>query len=371
MKELQIRDGLHIFGKAPEGDLLTDLLVALARLPRGASEGSKASLHRALAADILGDPDFDPLDCAFAEFWPGIRPEILAQYDVGAWRTMGDTVERIELLARDLVRGEVVADQAWQRTIEVLSDIEISIRPAVTTCGEAEIAGLLRGLAGKFVEPGPSGAPTRGRPDVLPTGRNFYSVDTRTIPTPAAWQLGWKSAELLLERHVQDHGEWPAALGLSVWGTSNMRTGGDDIAQALALMGVRPTWDSASRRVTGFEIMPASLLGRPRVDVTLRISGFFRDAFPGLIDLFDSAVRAVAEQADEAPDMNPIAVRVAAETAKLCDAGASPDQARKQAAFRVLGAKPGAYGPGLHALIDEELWADAADRGGAYQWWGS
>ncbi|PTB85818.1 cobaltochelatase subunit CobN, partial [Pseudidiomarina aestuarii] len=259
LKELQIRDGLHIFGKAPEGDLLTDLLVALARLPRGASEGPKASLHRALVADILGDPGFDPLDCAFAEFWPGIKPEILAQYDVGAWRTTGDTVERIELLARDLVRGEVVADQAWQRTIEVLSDIEISIRPAVTACGGAEIAGLLRGLAGKFVEPGPSGAPTRGRPDVLPTGRNFYSVDTRTVPTPAAWQLGWKSAELLLERHVQDHGEWPLALGLSVWGTSNMRTGGDDIAQALALMGVRPTWDSASRRVTGFEIMPASL----------------------------------------------------------------------------------------------------------------
>src|SRR5690606_23936771 len=132
----------------------------------------KASLHRALAADILGDPGFDPLDCAFAEFWPGIKPEILAQYDVGAWRTTGDTVERIELLARDLVRGVVVADQAWQGTIEVLSDIETSIRPAVTACGDAEIAGLLRGLAGKFVEPGPSGAPTRGRPDVLPTGRN-------------------------------------------------------------------------------------------------------------------------------------------------------------------------------------------------------
>ncbi|KZB66645.1 cobalamin biosynthesis protein CobN [Thalassospira lucentensis] len=371
LKELQIRDGLHIFGKAPEGDLLTDLLVALARLPRGASEGPKASLHRALAADILGDPGFDPLDCAFAEFWPGLKPEILARYDVGPWRTTGDTVERIELLARDLVRGVIAADSAWQRTIEVLSDIETSIRPAVTACGDAEIAGLLRGLAGKFVEPGPSGAPTRGRPDVLPTGRNFYSVDTRTVPTPAAWQLGWKSAELLLERHVQDHGEWPAALGLSVWGTSNMRTGGDDIAQALALMGVRPTWDSASRRVTGFEIMPASLLGRPRVDVTLRISGFFRDAFPGLIDLFDSAVRAVAEQADEAPDMNPIAVRVAAETAKLCEAGESHDQARKQAAFRVFGAKPGAYGAGLQAMIDEELWEDEADLSDAYLAWGS
>ncbi len=374
LKELQIRDGLHIYGKAPDGDLLTDLLVALARLPRGADSGPKASLHRAIAKDILGDREFDPLDCAFAEFWPGAKPDVLAAYDsadIGPWRTTGDTVERIELLARDLVKGTVKADPAWSAVVDVISDIETNIRPAVTGCGPAEIKGLLRGLAGKFVEPGPSGAPTRGRPDVLPTGRNFYSVDTRTVPTPAAWQLGWKSAELLLERHVQDHGEWPAALGLSVWGTSNMRTGGDDIAQALALMGVRPTWDSASRRVTGFEIMPASILGRPRVDVTLRISGFFRDAFPGLIDLFDSAVRAVADQSDEPDDINPIAVRVAAETEKLRSQGMADDQAARQAGFRVFGSKPGAYGAGLQAMIDEKLWEDEDDLADAYLAWGS
>ncbi len=374
LKELQIRDGLHIFGKAPEGDLLTDLLVALARLPRGSDTGPKASLHRAIAKDILGDPAFDPLDCAFAEFWPGTKPEILAHYDggdTGPWRTTGDTVERIELLARDMVNGTVQLDPSWEAVCEVISDIETNIRPAVTGCGPAEISGILRGLAGKFVEPGPSGAPTRGRPDVLPTGRNFYSVDTRTVPTPAAWQLGWKSAELLLERHVQDHGEWPSALGLSVWGTSNMRTGGDDIAQALALMGVRPTWDSASRRVTGFEIMPASVLGRPRVDVTLRISGFFRDAFPGLIDLFDSAVRAVSEQEDEPADINPIATRVAAEAQKLRESGLDADQATRQAGFRVFGSKPGAYGAGLQAMIDEKLWEDEDDLADAYLAWGS
>ncbi|WP_430473607.1 cobaltochelatase subunit CobN [Thalassospira lucentensis] len=371
LKELQIRDGLHIFGKAPEGDLLTDLLVALSRLPRGADHGPKASLHRAIAKDILGDAGFDPLDCAFGEFWTGAKPAILDHYDVGPWRTSGDTVERIELLASDLVRGSVKSDPAWTSVCEVISDIETNIRPAVTNCGAAEISGMLRGLAGKFVEPGPSGAPTRGRPDVLPTGRNFYSVDTRTIPTPAAWQLGWKSAELLLERHVQDHGEWPSALGLSVWGTSNMRTGGDDIAQALALMGVRPTWDSASRRVTGFEIMPASVLGRPRVDVTLRISGFFRDAFPGLIDLFDSAVRAVAHQTDEPADINPIAKRVAAEAEKLRGQGVSAEEADQQAGFRVFGSKPGAYGAGLQAMIDEKLWEDEDDLADAYLAWGS
>ena len=159
------------------------------------------------------------------------------------------------------------------------------LRPAVAGCGAAEIAGLLAGLDGRFVPPGPSGAPSRGRPEVLPTGRNFFSIDTRAVPTEAAWQLGWKSAAMLVERHAQEYGVYPERVALSAWGTANMRTGGDDIAQALALMGVRPVWERASGRVTGFEIMPASVLDRPRVDVTLRVSGFFRDAFPSLIDL--------------------------------------------------------------------------------------
>ena len=165
--------------------------------------------------------------------------------------------------------------------------VEQYLRPAVAACGDAELAGLLAGLDGRLVMPGPSGAPSRGRPEVLPTGRNFYSVDTRAVPTQAAWQLGWKSAALLVERHAQEHGSYPARVALSAWGTANMRTGGDDVAQALALMGVQPVWERASGRVTGFEIMPASVLDRPRVDVTLRVSGFFRDAFPGLIDLVD------------------------------------------------------------------------------------
>jgi cobaltochelatase CobN len=207
------------------------------------------------------------------------------------------------------------------------------------------------------VAPGPSGAPTRGRPDVLPTGRNFYSVDLRAVPTPAAWQLGWASAQLLVERHAQDHGTYPTAIALSAWGTSNMRTGGDDIAQALALMGVRPTWDQASRRVTGFEIMPADLLDRPRVDVTLRISGFFRDAFPNLIDLFDSAVRAVAAL-EEPAAVNPLAARVRREGGG------------RLASARIFGSPPGAYGAGLQALIDERGWETAEDLARAYVAWG-
>ena len=184
----------------------------------------------------------------------------------GRWRSHGDTVERIEALARALIAGEAEPDPAWERAAAVLREVEDRVRPAVAASGGAEISGVLTGLDGRFLAPGPSGAPTRGRLDVLPTGRNFYSIDTRSVPTPAAWLLGWQSATLLVERYMQEHGAWPRAMALSAWGTSNMRTGGDDVAQALALMGVRPTWDPSSRRVTGFEVLPLSVLDRPRVD---------------------------------------------------------------------------------------------------------
>ncbi|HXY99472.1 MAG TPA: cobaltochelatase subunit CobN [Stellaceae bacterium] len=364
LKEMQIRDGLHVFGRAPEGDQLTDLLVALARLPRG-NRPEQASLIRALAEDL--DLRFDPLAAALGEAWTGSRPPALA--GDAPWRSTGDTVERLEKLARRLVAGEAAPEPTWTRARAVLDAIATGIRPAVEASGAAEIAGLLRGLDGRFVAPGPAGAPSRGRPEVLPTGRNFYSLDTRAVPTPASWQLGWKSAQLLVERHAQEQGSYPRRLALSAWGTSNMRTGGDDIAQALALMGVRPQWEPRSGRVTGFEILPASLLDRPRVDVTLRVSGFFRDAFPNLIALVDSAARAVA-QLDEPAEVNPLAARVAADRAALEARGIAPAEAARRAGYRVFGSKPGAYGAGLQALIDERGWRDARDLAEAYLAWG-
>ncbi len=366
LKELQIRDGLHVFGRSPRDDQLTDLLVALTRLPRGDGTGGGASLIRALAADLeLGD--FDPLDCELGAAWSGPKPAALKAD--GAWRSNGDTVERLEILAQALVDGRQGPSPAWQRTIAVLVSIAHDLRPRVEACGPAEIENLLVGLDGRFVAPGPSGAPTRGRPDVLPTGRNFYSVDTRSVPTPAAWKLGWASASRLVERHRQEQGEWPRALALSAWGTANMRTGGDDIAQTLALLGVRPRWEQASGRVVGFEVLPVSVLGRPRVDVTFRISGFFRDAFPAQVDLLDSAIRAVAAL-DEPETENPLAARVARDAAALQDKGEAEAAARRRAACRVFGSKPGAYGAGLQALIDERGWRDEGDLARAYIAWG-
>ncbi|MDH3229676.1 MAG: cobaltochelatase subunit CobN [Alphaproteobacteria bacterium] len=364
LKEMQIRDGLHVFGESPQGGLLTDLLVALARVPRNKGEGQDQSLIRAIARDFDLNA-FDPLDCVLGEAWTGPRPAALETAE--NWRTQGDTVERLELFARRLVAGE--ANPPGDASRAVLDWINGELHPSVAACGAGEIAGLMAGLDGRFVAPGPSGAPTRGRPDVLPTGRNFYSVDTRAVPTPAAWLLGWKSAQMLVERHAQEHGSWPQAMALSAWGTSNMRTGGDDIAQALALMGVRPTWDSASRRVTGFEVLPLDILDRPRVDVTLRISGFFRDAFPWLIDLVDSAARAVAAL-DEPEAKNPLAARVRDEATRLAGNGLDTAAALRRAATRVFGSKPGAYGAGLQALIDERGWDSDADLARAYLAWG-
>ena len=368
LKEMQIRDGLHVFGSSPSGAQLVDLLVALARSPRGQNQGQggqeqDASLIRALAADFY--LTFDPLDCDMGESWAGLRPDALT--GDGLWRTQGDTVERLEQMAQRIVAGN--ADAPGPASTAVCAFIDKTLRPNLARCGPAEIDGLLRGLDGRFVAPGPSGAPTRGRPDVLPTGRNFYSVDTRSVPTPAAWLLGWKSAQMLVERHAQDYGGWPARLAISAWGTSNMRTGGDDIAQALALIGARPTWDSASRRVTGFEVLPLDILDRPRVDVTLRISGFFRDAFPGLIDLFDSATRAVAALDEPARD-NPLAARVATDTAHFLTQGLDDNAAKVRAGARVFGSKPGAYGAGLQALIDEQGWDTQDDLARAYVAWG-
>ena len=335
LKELQIRDGLHVFGISPDGARLDALLVAIARAERGA-QPQDASLTRALAEDL------------------GLGP--------------GDEIERLEDLALRLVAKDASPDPAWHRSRAVLDWIGRVLRPAVAGSGDAEIAALLHGLDGGFVAPGPAGAPSRGRPDVLPTGRNFHSLDTRAVPTEAAWRLGWKSASLLVERYAQEHGQPPRRVALSAWGTANMRTGGDDIAQALALMGVRPLWERASGRVTGFEILPASVLDRPRVDVTLRVSGFFRDAFPGLIDLFDSAARAVAALAEPA-EVNPLAARVAEDAQALEAAGVPAEEARLRAGYRVFGSRPGAYGAGLQVPIDEGVWDTQEDLAETYLAW--
>ncbi|MEZ2351066.1 cobaltochelatase subunit CobN [Caballeronia sp. RCC_10] len=365
LKEAQIRDGLHVFGVSPEGVQRRDTLLALGRFPVGDGQGANASLITALARDLqLGDA-FDPLDSDWSASWTGPRPEALQAVSSAPWRHHGDTRERLECLAMQLLQDD--AHAPGPRTKLVLERLKSDVLSRLDACGPQELMQLRRGLEGRFVPPGPSGSPSRGRPDVLPTGRNFYSVDTRALPTQAAWSLGLKSANMLVERHVQDHGDYPRAIGLSVWGTATMRTGGDDIAQAFALIGVRPKWAAGSHRVTDFEILPISIFNRPRIDVTLRVSGFFRDAFANLMHLFDAAVQAVAALEDEPDDVNPIRARILRERDELIGRGVDATEARRRAGWRVFSTKPGAYGAGLQELIDARQWHTDADLSEAYQ----
>jgi len=365
LKEAQIRDGLHIFGRSPVGDLERDLTVALARVPRGDNGGRDASLIRALADDLkLG---FDPLTAKLGDPWIGPKIPLFSVHRQGentSMRSIGDAVEALENLAADLVSG-TAPEPAWTATRAVLTTVNDIIRPRLAASGPAEMQALLDGLDGKFIAPGPSGAPSRGRLDVLPTGRNFYSVDNRAVPTPTAWELGKKSAESLVLRHFQDHGVFLKSVALSVWGTANMRTGGDDIAQAMALIGAKPTWDPSSLRVSGYEIIPLAKLDRPRVDVTMRISGFFRDAFPAQIALFDRAIRAIGAL-DEPTEDNPIAATMRTDALGLIAAG--DDEAA--AGHRIFGSRPGTYGAGLSALIDSGTWTSKADLANQALDWG-
>ncbi|WP_432473433.1 cobaltochelatase subunit CobN [Amphritea sp. HPY] len=376
IKEAQIRHGLHILGELPETDKLADTLVALLRLPRGVDDSSQGILHN-LIADLdlrVNGELFDPLAAA-AEPWQGAQPELLQQISDQLWRTEADTRERLELLAKQLIQDYVLSNNGTQEglalphTMAQLEYARQTLHKALQQSVELEIGSLINGLQGEFVPPGPSGAPTRGRLDTLPTGRNFFSVDNRAIPSPAAWVIGERSAQALIQRHLQEHGDYPKQLGLSVWGTATMRTGGDDIAQAFALMGVRPIWAPGSNRVVDFEVISSQLLGRPRVDVTLRVSGFFRDAFPNVMKLYDAAVQAIAEL-DEPGNGNTIQANIQARQDELIASGMAAEEAQRQASYRVFGSKPGAYGAGLQGLIDERCWEQASDLAEAYLNWG-
>ncbi|NEP01471.1 MAG: cobaltochelatase subunit CobN, partial [Symploca sp. SIO2E9] len=372
LKEAQIRDGLHIFGKCPQGRQLRDLMIAIARHPNS----SRLGLTRALAQDW--GMDFDPLTIDLGlgnvKITPPLLPPIKGKTPKSKIQYAGEAIEQLEQQAAALVEQIISNPQSpipnlGDATKSELDWISNRLLPSLKQTNQ-EISQLLRGLDGCYIPSGPAGAPTRGRPEVLPTGRNFYAVDIRALPTETAWDVGRKAAEAVVELYTQEHGEYPQTLGISLWGTATMRTGGDDLAQALALLGVQPIWDGVSRRVVDFEILSLSGLGRPRVDVTLRISGFFRDAFPNLIDLFYNSVVAVASL-DEPPEQNPLAAQVKQETQLWLEAGLSQQQAQERSCHRIFGSKPGAYGAGLQGLIEAQNWTDEQDLARAYINWSS
>ncbi|MGF1589643.1 MAG: cobaltochelatase subunit CobN [Pleurocapsa sp.] len=375
LKEAQIRDGLHIFGQCPDGEQLRDLIIAIARSP----SYSRIGLTQALAKDF--GLDFDPLLGADGDVRANDHSPL---QEVAAWqdnyrqrlkqaRNKGDAIAILEEIAIELV-GNLINQKSspslnLPNTQSQLQWIEANLLPNLLK-SDREITNLLKALDGKYIPSGASGAPTRGRPEVLPTGRNFYSVDIRGIPTETAWEVGSSAAEAVIERYTQENGEYPQSLAISIWGTSTMRTGGDDVAQVMALMGVRPVWDGISRRVVDFEVLPTSILNRPRVDVTVRISGFFRDSFPNIINLLNQITQTVASL-PEAEAANPLAAQVQAEQQILESQGIDAETARERSSYRVFGSKPGAYGAGMQGLIEAQNWQSDEDLARAYLNWSS
>jgi cobaltochelatase CobN len=268
---------------------------------------------------------------------------LLAGAGIAADAPMEDALTALDAHLCDL--GET----AFRDGLHVFGRAPDDAPDAVRACAEGERAGLLAALAGRFVPPGPAGSPSRGRQDVMPTGRNLTTLDPRAIPSRAATLLGEKAAAAVVTRYLQDEGAYPARIVMDLWASPTLRTGGEDVAQALALMGVRPVWDHASTRVTGFEVLPLAVLDRPRIDVTVRVSGAFRDTFPDTLALLDRAVRAVAAR-DEDEEENPLAAAAR----------------RGEAAARVYGAAPGRYGAGAAGLALDGDWAGRDDLGRAY-----
>jgi cobaltochelatase CobN len=339
IKDVQIRDGLHILGQKPAGEQEVDLVLAILRARQ--LFGGKQSV-------------------------PGLRQALGLAEDGTDERA---SVDEAEGRARQLVKG--LQDSGWDPgAADRLTDdpgVAAVLRFAATEVvprlagTDAEIDQVLRALDGRFIAAGPSGSPLRGLVNVLPTGRNFYSVDPKAVPSRLAWETGVAMADSLLARYRDDNGDWPRSVGLSVWGTSAMRTAGDDIAEVLALLGVRPVWDDASRRVVGLTPIPPLELGRPRIDVTVRISGFFRDAFPHVVTMLDDAVRLVAGLDESASD-NYVRAHAQADLAQHGD--------ERRSTTRIFGSKPGTYGAGLLQLIDSRNWRDDADLAQVYTAWG-
>ncbi|HEV3021814.1 MAG TPA: cobaltochelatase subunit CobN, partial [Pirellulales bacterium] len=424
----QIRDGLHILGQPPMGEQLIGLLQALTRLPnldipslpqalahhlgldwqrltsdKGARLAEVSSRFLKLAdrpvvthadalevldelgrhlLDLLGREGFqaDKIDKVLAALSePGASAAGAAATDQihsfpgSAWeRTAGEAPPRLSPTGEAEPPGQHVPRRSLgtrEPTTDlhcVLAFVAGRLVPSLRQTPD-EIDNLLRGLDGEYVPAGPSGAPTRGMAHVLPSGRNFYAVDPRALPSAAAWQVGQELAREVLERHRRESGAYPESVGISMWGTSAMRTHGDDVAEVFALLGVKPIWQPENRRLTGVDVIPLAELGRPRVDVTIRISGFFRDAFPHLIQLLDEAVQTVIAR-DEPLEQNFVRKHYLADLAEAVAAG--EEGAAERAGYRIFGSKPGCYGAGLLALIDERNWRDDADLAETYVNWG-
>jgi cobaltochelatase CobN len=364
LSDAQLRDGLHTLGQPPADSRLEEFLVTLTRL----SNGSVPSLRQSLAE--LKGYDYEYLLANKGK----LRSD---------GRTNGDVIKELNTIALELMKqfnskgfAENNVDEIMQGVLgcssskvkQCLLYVSSFLVPALEKTTD-ELTNVMASCEGSFVPPGPSGSITRGMADILPTGRNFYSVDPRAVPSTASWRVGVALADNLLERYLKEEGSYPESVGTILWATDTMKTKGDDIAEILYLMGVRPVWEASNGRVVGVEAIPLEELKRPRVDVMVRISGLFRDTFPNIVHLIDEAVALVAALKEHS-DKNYILKHVKNEVAERVAQGVDAEKAREEACYRIFGDIPGGYGSGVNEAIDSKNWKDQNDLAEIYVTWG-
>ena len=360
VKDALIKDGLHILGQVPEGARMDEMVYSLVRYPNGDVPSLREAvgrIHGYEVEELLREPSGTLPD-------GGLKGEMMDLIDsetfsiIEGSRKAGFDIGRTRDIAREMFPGEhKELDLALSFMCGFLFD-------AIGRMGD-EIGNVMKALDGRFVPPGPSGCPGRGRAQILPTGRNFYSIDPDGIPWNSSWEIGSKMAEQMVQRYLDDNGAFPKTVGMILWATDTMKTGGDDVAYVMRLMGLRPVWAEYGGRVKDIEIIPLEELGRPRIDVTLRISGLFRDTFPNISNMIDRGVQMIADL-DEDDDMNYLAANVRRDIVDSIAQGLPVDQAKRMATFRVFGDKPGEYGCGISGLIESGNWKTVDDLGESY-----
>ena len=362
IKENLIKDGLHILGNVSEGKRMEEDVYSLVRVPNGDIPSLRESIANALGYDIL-DIQRNPSE------------------RTGSGMLKGQVLEDVEIRTETLISQMAGKGFAKEECLELLSEYgptDDLLRVVTFVCDELhpnllrmgnEIDSVMAGLQGRYVEPGPAGCPTRGRAQILPTGRNFYSIDPDAIPWHSSWEIGKTMADQMLERYIDQHGGYPKNIGIVMWATDTMKTGGDDTAYVLWLLGIRPVWTGYAGRVKDLEVIPVSELGRPRIDVTLRISGLFRDTFPNLVRMIDRAVQKVASL-DESEEENYLLANLRRDIVEAIEEGIPEDQAREDAMIRIFGDAPGSYGSGTNILIRTSDWKDQSEIGDIYRSYG-
>ncbi len=360
IKDAMIKDGLHILGEVPEGERLIEMIYSLVRYPNGDVPSLRESVARVMDLDLnelLRSPSGTQSDGR-------LNGELIEIIDAG-------TFKLIEYAADHDFDPEKVKKEARKRFPKAGNDMTQTLD---FMCGflinavrrmPDEIGDIISALNGCYIEPGPSGCPGRGRAQILPTGRNFYSIDPDGVPWRSSWDIGSEMAEMMVSRYVEDNGVYPKSVGVVLWATDTMKTGGDDVAYILRLMGLRPVWSSLDDRVKELEVIPLSELKRPRIDVTMRISGLFRDTFPNISNMLDDGVRIISEL-DEDDDSNYLAANVRRETVEALANGLPVDEARREASIRIFGDAPGQYGNGVSDAVFTGEWKTIDDLAGIF-----